>query len=80
MLTYSAMKNSGEPHPRVLGVIAGDQLALGLRQVEGDAVRLGVAGDREQDEPKNLPAPEEDVPVPEHSGLLLDDRGRPERS
>ena len=37
-----------EAHARVLGAVAGDQLGLGLGQVEGAAVQLGDGGDVEQ--------------------------------
>ena len=46
-------------HAAVLGVVAGDELLLGLGQVERRAVRLGGAGDQEHDEARRL---RDDVP------------------
>ena len=40
----------GELHARIFGVVAGDELGLGLGQVEGRAVRLGHGRDPEDDE------------------------------
>ena len=51
---YSAMKKRGEAHGAVLGVVAGDQLRLGLRQVERQAVGLGEGGDQEDQEAEEL--------------------------
>ena len=39
-------EEQAEPHARVLGVIAGDDLRLGFGQVERRAVHLGDAGDQ----------------------------------
>ena len=46
---HSARKKYAEAHARVLGVVAGDQLGLGLGQVERRAVSLGQQR-REEDE------------------------------
>ena len=67
-------EEEAELHPRVLGVEAGDKLALGLGDVEGHAVDLGHAGDDEDDERQPQPGQPE-VPV-EEAGLLLLDHGR----
>src|SRR5262245_31424231 len=69
-----------EAHPRILGVVSGDELPFRLGEVEGGAVGLGVPGDREEDEAQERDAAGEDVPVPERAGLLGDDLGRPQRS
>ena len=61
MPRYSPTKKHAELHPRVLGVIAGDELVLGLGQVEGQAVRLGDPGDEEDDEPDELRDDEPDA-------------------
>ena len=65
-----AHEEHAELHARVLGVVAGDQLALGLDEVERDAARLGEAGDEEDDEADEL---RDDVP---EAALRLDDVGR----
>ncbi len=54
-----------ELHRAVLGVIPGDQLRLGLRQVERHPVGLGESGDQEDEERK-----EQGQDEPE-AGLLL---------
>jgi len=46
MFMYSPRKEQRPLHRRVLGVEAGDQLALGFRQVERRAVRLGERCDQ----------------------------------
>ena len=50
MSMYSARKNSANLIERVLGVEAGDQLALGLGQVERGAVGLADHRDDVDDE------------------------------
>ena len=52
----------GELHGAVLGVIAGDELAFGLGQIEGRAVGLGVGGHEVDEEGDELEAAE-DVPA-----------------
>ena len=51
---YSAIVKRPEAHAAVLGVVAGDELLLGLGQVERRARRLGGAGDQEDDEADEL--------------------------
>ena len=51
---YSPTKEHAELHARVLGVVAGHQFALGLRQVEGQPLGLGEAGDQEDDQAREL--------------------------
>ena len=43
-----------EPQRGVLGVVAGDELGLGLGQVERQAVRLGEGRDEEDEEAERL--------------------------
>ncbi len=49
-----------EPEPAVLGEVAGDDLGLGDRHVEGRLCQLGLRRDQEHDEPDEL---REDVRV-----------------
>ena len=68
-----ADQEQAELHARVLGVVAGDELALGLDEVERDAPRLGEPGDEEDDEADEL---REDVV--DAALLRLDDVGQAE--
>ena len=43
-------EEQAEPHPRILGVVAGDDLRLGLGQVERRPVHLGDVGDQQDHE------------------------------
>ena len=69
-LAYSAMKKKRELHRAVLGVVAGDQLRLGLGQVERQPVGLGEARDQEDEERE-----EQRQHVPEAGLLVADDGG-----
>ncbi len=63
----------GELHGAVLGVIAGDELGLGFREVERRAVGLGVGGHEVDEEGDELEAAE-DIPAPHAvGGLAVDD-------
>ncbi len=44
----------GEFHAGIFGMVAGHQLVLRLRQVEGDAAHLRQPGDGEDQQPDNL--------------------------
>ena len=59
-LMYSAHREEAEAHAAVLGVVAGDELLLGLGEVEGRACRLCGAGEQEDDEADEL---RHDVPA-----------------
>ena len=49
-----ADKEHAELHPRVLGVVAGDQLGLGLGQIERHPLGLGDPGDDEDQQAEEL--------------------------
>ena len=73
---YSPRKKKANFTPGVLGVEPGDELRLGLRQVERVAVGLGDAGDEveEEGEQAREDEPEVDPLLPLHD---LDERERP---
>ncbi len=52
-------ENIGELHAGVLGEVAGDDFALTLRQIEGNALRFGDRRREEQEERERL---DEDAP------------------
>ena len=67
-------REEAEAHAAVLGVVAGDELLLGLGEVERRARGLGGAGEQEDDEPDEL---RDDVP--DRVGLRGDDVGQRQR-
>jgi hypothetical protein len=70
MLAYSAMKEHGELHRAVFGVIAGSEFGLGFGQIERGAVGFGIRGHQVDEESYELKAAE-DVPGEETVGGLL---------